>query len=849
MANQPKKYTKFVATAATATLVASAIVPVASAAALSDISGNTHEEAINALVDAGVINGYPDGTFKPNKELTRSDVVKLLGKYLEAEGYAPASTWKTSPAFADLKTTSNEELLKYASVVKEAGVFVGSHGNLLPGDLITRENMALTLVRMVNTLKDLSLEEFVADQDFTGDVKDLNQAKAEARSAISVLDFFDITNPAVTSFNPKGNTTRGQFATFLYKTANTDFGKAPSNEASEVVPETVDLVEKSIQGKYGENVTLKVKVTTKAGESAANIPVTFAINPGNDELLQEQIKDEVLTDADGVATYTYTRYDNKDENFFDTVVAYASAEVGKRTSGKVYWGSELTVSEVTEKSSLANGEQKVYTITGDANTSYFVTFKENIKVTPDKAVRGAKVLGLVGYDGTTTTVNGVTTLAKVAVSNLYEYTTGGHAVGLITTDRNGKANLIVSGDDAKFTPVVYAGDTTKRVKYSADALQATAKTVEFTAEAIFDLAIEALGKQGAATRRNNEQTGGRDYTVTLKGKDGKALANTEVRVGFSKATGTSDPNRIEVYNANKKLSDAPLAKSTTGDTTYVTVKTDKDGKATFTVTGLDNDYATPIAYVGNSSLSNAKVQKAGEIVYFHEVELHEYTSVLLVKNGDNETDRVGQGQTARFIYQLSDQNGKPRAYTKPTEVTFTVRAGASAVAVYDKNGNKLKDIPAYGYDVVTRTVGVHSEEIQVISSGVSDVTVTATATSDGLSSLATITKDVKFVSGATTPTFTVNANVVNGQTTTVDSVTLTFTEAVSANEIIVQFPANSAQNGGTTVGTTADNKVLNVYFNTTKLSAANNNFSISYKGKTYNFIYNASTGAITVQAS
>ena len=58
MANQPKKYKKFVATAATATLVASAIVPVASAASLSDIAGNTHEDAINALVEAGIINGY-----------------------------------------------------------------------------------------------------------------------------------------------------------------------------------------------------------------------------------------------------------------------------------------------------------------------------------------------------------------------------------------------------------------------------------------------------------------------------------------------------------------------------------------------------------------------------------------------------------------------------------------------------------------------------------------------------------------------------------------------------------------------------------------------------------------------
>ena len=28
-----------------------------------------------------------DGTFKPNKTLTRSDVVKLLGHYLETQGF------------------------------------------------------------------------------------------------------------------------------------------------------------------------------------------------------------------------------------------------------------------------------------------------------------------------------------------------------------------------------------------------------------------------------------------------------------------------------------------------------------------------------------------------------------------------------------------------------------------------------------------------------------------------------------------------------------------------------------------------------------------------------------------
>ncbi|WP_339197559.1 S-layer homology domain-containing protein [Solibacillus sp. FSL R5-0449] len=853
MANQPKKYTKFVATAATATLVASAIVPVASAASLSDISGNTHEEAINALVDAGVINGYPDGTFKPNKELTRSDVVKLLGKYLEAEGYAPASTWKTSPAFADLKTTSNEELLKYASVVKEAGVFVGSHGNLLPGDLITRENMALTLVRMVNTLKDLSLEEFVADQDFTGDVKDTNQAKAEARSAIAVLDFFDITNPAVSNFNPKGNTTRGQFATFLYKTANTDFGKAPSNEASEVVPEKLELVERSVQSNDGEFVTLKVKVTTKAGESAANIPVTITIDPGNDQLLTPQIKEEVLTDAEGFATYTYTREYSK--SFEDTVVAYSSVKSTVRTTGVVYWNQSVAIKDVTEKTELANGEQKVYQITGEENAQYYVTFKENLNVTPDKAVN-AKVLGLGGFVGG---------IATNKVESLYEFTTGGHNVALVTLDENGKANIVITGTDASVTPVVYASGGTRKSpvstakKYSASALQAQGTTAKFTAEALYDLTIQAEGKQESAYRVSTPSTltstseiGGRDYVVTLKDKAGKVLPNTEVKVGFSKNTGTSTPTDVVVY-ANK------TAQTVTSDSGYVTVKTDKDGKAKFTVTGLLNGYATPVAFIGDS-LTDNKISKTGEITYFRSVYSNEYTSALKVTDSEgNEITKAGQGNDVNFTYQLSDQNGKPRSYTSPvgtpselrnTPVTFTVRAGSTPVTVTVPATTNVVSgqartvvIPAFETKEISTILldGSVNTAIQLTTVNPSEVTVTATPTNSGLSGLTSISKSIEFISGAATPTFTVNANVVNNVTTTVDSVTLTFSEAVSTNEIIV-----TGFNGGTTsVSPTADNKVLNVYFYGTKLSATpNNTFSISYKGKTYNFEYNVTNGAV-----
>src|SRR5690606_36493479 len=166
MANQPTKYRKFVVGAASAALVASAVAPVASAKDFSDTKGNTHEAAIDALSDAGIINGYEDGTFKPNKTLTRSDVVKMMGKWLVSEGYEVPSDYKTNMRFSDLKASTNDELLKYAAVVKDNGVFNGSNGRLLAGDNMSRENMAVVLVRAFDTVKDINLVEYVEGNDY-----------------------------------------------------------------------------------------------------------------------------------------------------------------------------------------------------------------------------------------------------------------------------------------------------------------------------------------------------------------------------------------------------------------------------------------------------------------------------------------------------------------------------------------------------------------------------------------------------------------------------------------------------------------------------------------------------------
>ena len=268
MANQPKKYTKFVAAAATATLVASAIVPVASAAGFSDVADtNSHAVNINALVDAGIIQGYPDGTFKPNQELTRGQVVKMLGKWVEAQGFEIPADYATKARFNDVAVDAkDQELVKYAALVADTGVFNGSNGALNASGKITRENMALVLDRAFKAINGTTLVELATEIE---DVKvaDLATAKAEAREAIQALRDLGIT--VVENFNPKNTVTRGQFASFLNKTINT--------AVELTVKEAVAVDAKTLNVTLSDNSTHVVELE-KALEANEATKVTFTID-------------------------------------------------------------------------------------------------------------------------------------------------------------------------------------------------------------------------------------------------------------------------------------------------------------------------------------------------------------------------------------------------------------------------------------------------------------------------------------------------------------------------------------------------------------------------------------------
>ena len=48
-----------------------------------ELNGHWYFNSTNKMIKAGYVNGYPDGTFKPNKDVTRAEAVSLINRVKE----------------------------------------------------------------------------------------------------------------------------------------------------------------------------------------------------------------------------------------------------------------------------------------------------------------------------------------------------------------------------------------------------------------------------------------------------------------------------------------------------------------------------------------------------------------------------------------------------------------------------------------------------------------------------------------------------------------------------------------------------------------------------------------------
>ena len=108
--------------------------------------GQWYEQAVMWMTSKQISNGYPDGSFQPNKPMTRQEAALLIQKLMEMQGITLSKTDKL--AFND---QSNIALWAKDAVafVQETGIMSGrSDGRFDPTATLTRAEMAAILMNL-----------------------------------------------------------------------------------------------------------------------------------------------------------------------------------------------------------------------------------------------------------------------------------------------------------------------------------------------------------------------------------------------------------------------------------------------------------------------------------------------------------------------------------------------------------------------------------------------------------------------------------------------------------------------------------------------------------------------------
>lgn len=118
--------------------------------------GDWFAGAVGAAVEAGIVTGYEDGTFRPNERVTREQMAAMIARALAFAGYADTDADGRTPAFADEREIGAWAKPAIAAAAK-AGIVTGQpDGTFDPAANATRAQAATMLKRMLVALSFLS---------------------------------------------------------------------------------------------------------------------------------------------------------------------------------------------------------------------------------------------------------------------------------------------------------------------------------------------------------------------------------------------------------------------------------------------------------------------------------------------------------------------------------------------------------------------------------------------------------------------------------------------------------------------------------------------------------------------
>ncbi|MFD2706297.1 S-layer homology domain-containing protein [Salibacterium lacus] len=195
----------------------------------SDVAGGYWAEPeIEDMAERGYVSGYPDGTFKPERDINRGQAAAMLVSALDLPVNQNAAS-----SFQDLGPDSY--FTPYSEAVHEAGIMTGRKNNteFAPSMKLTREQMASLLT---------AAYDLIPFEDKNVEVQDLEQAHDSHRENIATLDQYFITRTENGIFRPKEHVSRAQFTVFMERAITADTSLWRRVTEMELVDEnTVDV--------------------------------------------------------------------------------------------------------------------------------------------------------------------------------------------------------------------------------------------------------------------------------------------------------------------------------------------------------------------------------------------------------------------------------------------------------------------------------------------------------------------------------------------------------------------------------------------------------------------------------
>ncbi len=154
---------------------------------------------------APYIQGYPDGTFKPNALVTRAQMATMLARFL-TNGDMPTTT---NSSFED---TINHPSKDAIEVVKQAGLFNGqTETTFNPNGTITRAQMAKVVAHWIETVCAQDPSKTICQASGKGkSFTDVSPTHWAARAIEQVSTWGIMTGNSETTFHPNGSLTRAQ---------------------------------------------------------------------------------------------------------------------------------------------------------------------------------------------------------------------------------------------------------------------------------------------------------------------------------------------------------------------------------------------------------------------------------------------------------------------------------------------------------------------------------------------------------------------------------------------------------------------------------------------------------------